>query len=87
MTEESPRDSVEATLSIITHELDGSGFAFKPGLKLTRRFGAGRALAELAATNEHFTKVLESVRRGGKPAAYSNAFEPIAWAAVESGLI
>jgi len=43
-------------------------------------------IAELAASNAAFGNVLESVRRNGKPTAYRNAFEPIAWAAVSCGV-
>jgi len=48
---------------------------------------AARArIAEIAAGNAAFADVLEAVRRNGKPSSYRNAFEPIAWAAVSSGI-
>ena len=48
---------------------------------------AARArIAEIAAGNAAFAEVLENVRRNGKPSAYRNAFEPIAWAAVSAGI-
>jgi len=47
---------------------------------------ARRSIAALREANVHFAKVLDDVRRNGKPPAYRNAFEPIAWAAVECGI-
>jgi hypothetical protein len=47
---------------------------------------ARRRVAEIANARESFATLLETVRRDGKPKAYRNVYEPIAWAAVECGL-
>lgn len=47
---------------------------------------ARRRIAELAESNKVLAEVLDAVRRDGKPAAYRNAYEPIAWAAVSCGI-
>jgi hypothetical protein len=44
-------------------------------------------IAELSVTSPSFAETLDAVRRDGKPAAYRNAYEPIAWAVVSCGLI
>lgn len=44
---------------------------------------ARERVASLAASNANFARILEAVRLNGKPPAYRNAYEPIAWAAVE----
>lgn len=47
---------------------------------------ARERIAALADGNPHFAGVLEAVRQNGKPSAYRNAYEPIAWAAIDCGV-
>ncbi len=47
---------------------------------------ARERVASLEQSNVHFAEILETVRANGKPAAYRNAYEPIAWAAVDCGI-
>jgi hypothetical protein len=51
-----------------------------------RSDAARERIAALANSSPHFAGVLEAVRQDGKPAAYRNAFEPLAWAAVDCGI-
>jgi hypothetical protein len=39
LTEEGPREAVEATLGLLAEELEGTGFSFAPGLVLRRKAG------------------------------------------------
>jgi hypothetical protein len=47
---------------------------------------ARERVASLAQSNVHFAEILETVRTNGKPPAYRNVYEPIAWAAVDCGI-
>lgn len=77
-------DPVAALGNLVTNSIQPSLIDYAVA---TDNLDAARArIAAIASSNAKFAETLEAVRQNGKPNAYRDAFEPIAWAAVSSGV-